>query len=178
MSHDSEARDQHRPDDDTGRGGDRPGYGGPGQAQSGHGRPGGPPSGGGRPGDGQPGDGHPGAPPWNPPPGQPWGPETGAFWAPQWGPQWGPGWMSPQAAEGRRHAEHALVLGILSVVVLPLLGPFALWQAREAEKLGISATAGKVLGWVGTVMIAVFLIFLLLWLVAFGFIVMGSAAGA
>ncbi|MFI7483176.1 DUF4190 domain-containing protein [Kocuria sp. M1R5S2] len=179
MSHDSDAHDQHRSDDDAGRGpaeGGRPRDEHPGRERREQEYP----------GQGRPGEPRPGAAPWNPgggqhfnpAPGQPWGPEWGAFWAPQWGPQWGPGWSSPQAVEGRRHADNALILGILSVVVLPLLGPFAIWQAREAEKLGISATVGKVLGWVGTVMIAVFLFFLVAWLAAFGFFMVGSAGGS
>jgi hypothetical protein len=177
VSHDSEAHDRHRRDDDAGRGGSgRPSEDHSGQDHTGQDAPGQEHPGAPRPGGAAPWSPGPGQH-WNPAPGQPWGPEWGAFWAPQWGPQWGPGWNSPQAVEGRRRAENALILGILGVVVLPLLGPFAIWQAREAEKLGISATVGKVLGWVGTVMIAVFLFFLVLWLVAVGFFMATGAAG-
>ncbi|MCD1145342.1 DUF4190 domain-containing protein [Kocuria sp. LUK] len=84
---------------------------------------------------------------------------------PQQPPPWGPvpPWPSPQALEGRSRAETALVLGILSVVVLPLLGPFAVWQAGEAEKLGVPATAGRVLGWVGTALLVVGAVLFALW---------------
>ena len=62
-------------------------------------------------------------------------------------------------------------------MVLPLLSPFAPWQARAAEKLGVPATAGKVLGWVGTVLPGLFLASVPLWLVAFGSVVMSRGHG-
>lgn len=43
---------------------------------------------------------------------------------PPWGP---PPWQAQRFAVGRSHADTALILGILGVVVLPLLGPFAIW---------------------------------------------------
>ena len=86
-----------------------------------------------------------------------------------WGPP--PPWQAERFAVGRSHADTALILGILSVVVLPLLGPFAIWQAREAEKLGTPAVPGRVLGWVGTVLLGVLVLFLVLWLVAVVFLV-------
>ena len=86
-----------------------------------------------------------------------------------WGPP--PPWQEERFAVGRSHADTALILGILSVVVLPLLGPFAIWQAREAEKLGTPAVPGRVLGWVGTVLLGVLVLFLVLWLVAVVFLI-------
>ncbi|MFW3384905.1 UNVERIFIED_CONTAM: DUF4190 domain-containing protein [Kocuria sp. CPCC 205274] len=86
-----------------------------------------------------------------------------------WGPP--PPWQAERFAVGRSHADTALILGILSVVVLPLLGPFAIWQAREAEKLGTPAVPGRVLGWVGTVLLGVLVLFLVLWLVAVVFLI-------
>ena len=60
---------------------------------------------------------------------------------------------SPQDAQRHQQVlkstDASLILGILSVTVLPLLGPFAVWQASQAEKLGGRATVGKILGWVG-----------------------------
>ena len=73
----------------------------------------------------------------------------------------------PEDAQRQQQAssssETSLVLGILGVTVLPILAPFALWQATKAEKLGGRATAGKVLGWVGVVL----LILMVLWFVFF-----------
>lgn len=75
--------------------------------------------------------------------------------------------VSPQDAQQQvqaaKSAETSLVLGIIGVVMLPVLAPFALWQAYKSEKLGGRATAGKVLGWVGVAL----LILGVLWLVAF-----------
>lgn len=57
---------------------------------------------------------------------------------------------SPRQQEGENHAQTALIFGILAVTVFPLVfAPLALVQANKAEKLGVMATAGKVLGWVG-----------------------------
>lgn len=108
--------------------------------------------------DGPGGSGHAGGGPTSP-----GGPTT------PWGPP--PPWQAERFAVGRSHADTALILGILSVVVLPLLGPFAIWQAREAEKLGTPAVPGRVLGWVGTVLLGVLVLFLVLWLVAVVFLV-------
>ncbi|WP_211489818.1 DUF4190 domain-containing protein [Georgenia thermotolerans] len=69
------------------------------------------------------------------------------------------------AADANSAATLSLVFGILGVVLLPILAPFALWQASKAEKLGKSATAGKVLGWIGVVFLAVGVVFFLLFLI-------------
>ncbi|MDO5368275.1 MULTISPECIES: DUF4190 domain-containing protein [Kocuria] len=67
-----------------------------------------------------------------------------------------------QQVQAAKSAETSLVLGIIGVVMLPVLAPFALWQAYKSEKLGGRATAGKVLGWVGVAL----LILGVLWLIA------------
>lgn len=75
---------------------------------------------------------------------------------------------SPQNAPG---AVAALVLGILGILVCPLLGPFAWLYGRRGEQAvdasgrllagrGL-ATAGKVLGIVGTLLIVLLLVALL-----------------
>ncbi len=68
-------------------------------------------------------------------------------------------------------ATTALVLGILSIVVCQILGPFA-WQIAVKEIAAIdagqrppenrsNANAGKILGIIGTVMLALGLLFLI-----------------
>jgi uncharacterized Tic20 family protein len=54
--------------------------------------------------------------------------------------------------QGEKHAQNSLVFGIVGLFVLGVvLGPLALVQAKKAEELHVSATAGKVLGWVDTI---------------------------
>lgn len=73
----------------------------------------------------------------------------------------------------------ALVLGILSIVLCQVLGPFA-WKIGHDELRAINegrrpvsnqglAQAGKVCGIVGTVLLGIGVVFLVLWLVFFGF---------
>lgn len=78
-------------------------------------------------------------------------------------------------------ATTALVLGILSIVLCQILGPFA-WKIGNDELRAITegrrppegqglAQAGKVCGIVGTAFLGLVVLFLLFWLVAllFGF---------
>jgi hypothetical protein len=109
--------------------------------------------------------------PGQPGPGQHRGDQhgVGPYGPPPWAPF--PPWQEDPRVLGRSRAETALVLGILSVVTLPLLGPFAIWQANEAEKLGVPAPAGRILGWVGTVLLGLMLVFLGIWITAMLFLV-------
>ncbi|WP_233542791.1 DUF4190 domain-containing protein [Kocuria tytonis] len=63
-------------------------------------------------------------------------------------------------AQASKSADTSLVLGILAVTVLPILAPFAVWQASKAEKLGGRATPGKVLGWVGVALLVLGLLWI------------------
>lgn len=57
-----------------------------------------------------------------------------------------------RTAEGESKAKLSLILGIVGLFVFGIiLGPIAIIQAGKAEALGVSATAGKVLGWVDTI---------------------------
>ena len=59
------------------------------------------------------------------------------------------------ALEGEKAAQLSLILGLVGLFVAGfVLGPLAIWQARKAERLGVPATAGKVLGWVVTILYA------------------------
>lgn len=60
--------------------------------------------------------------------------------------------MTPEQAEGRKAADNALVLGILSLFFVGfVLGPIAISKANRAAKFGVDATAGQVTGWIGAI---------------------------
>ncbi|MDQ0736325.1 hypothetical protein [Arthrobacter agilis] len=62
---------------------------------------------------------------------------------------------SYEAMEGEKAAQLSLILGLVGLFVAGfVLGPLAIWQARKAERLGVPATAGKVLGWITTILYA------------------------
>jgi hypothetical protein len=59
------------------------------------------------------------------------------------------------ALEGEKAAQLSLILGLVGLFVAGfVLGPLAIWQATKAERLGVPATAGKILGWIVTVLYA------------------------
>ncbi|TRW46430.1 DUF4190 domain-containing protein [Georgenia yuyongxinii] len=99
------------------------------------------------------------------------GPHPGGSFPPAAPPSYGSYGYNAAAAEASTAATTSLVLGIISVVLLPLLGPLAIWQAAKAEKLGRPATAGKVLGWIGSA-------FLAIGVVIFAFFIIAMIAGA
>lgn len=78
----------------------------------------------------------------------------------------------------------ALVLGILSIVLCQLLGPFA-WKIGHDELKAINvgrrpvanqglAQAGKVCGIVGTSLLGLVILFFLLWLILFALGIAGA----
>ena len=74
-----------------------------------------------------------------------------------------------QKSPGESAAVTSLVLGILGLMILPIFGPFALYQSGKAKKLGYTggmATAGQVLGWVGTAYCLLFVFVLLISMIA------------
>lgn len=80
----------------------------------------------------------------------------------QGGMQGYPGGMQGGAAQGQKHKTTSIVLGVVGLFILGIvLGPLALWQAGKAERLGVKATAGKVLGWIAIVgsLIGMYVIF-------------------
>lgn len=59
---------------------------------------------------------------------------------------------SPTRIEGEQLAQQSMIFGIISIFVLGvILGPIAIVKANKAEKLNVSATAGKVTGWIGSI---------------------------
>ncbi|MEC5198603.1 putative Tic20 family protein [Arthrobacter sp. PL16] len=66
-----------------------------------------------------------------------------------------PGFYQPsyQSMEGEKAAQLSLILGLVGFFVAGfVLGPLAIWQASKAESFGVQATAGKVLGWIVTIL--------------------------
>lgn len=54
--------------------------------------------------------------------------------------------------QGSNEARLSLILGVVGLFLLGfVLGPLAILTAKGAERRGVSATAGKVLGWIATV---------------------------
>lgn len=59
----------------------------------------------------------------------------------------------PGYLQGQKHKETSLIFGIIGLFVLGFVfGPLAIINANKAEALGHQATAGKVLGWVDSIM--------------------------
>lgn len=72
--------------------------------------------------------------------------------------------------QGVGHRTQSLVSGVIGLFVLGIVfGPVAIVQANRAEALGVAATAGKVLGWIGVG-------FGVLWVLGFGMGVAGRFA--
>jgi uncharacterized Tic20 family protein len=92
--------------------------------------------------------------------------------------------MSGGAYPESSQATLALILGILSVLVLSILGPFAWWIGgkekraidagrRDPANRGV-AVAGWVLGIIGTILLILGVLFLIFWIVVFGAAVASS----
>ena len=92
-----------------------------------------------------------------------------------------PGMYAPTARtlEGEKAAQLSIVLGIVGFFVAGLiLGPLAIWQAGKAERLGVPATAGKVLGWILTILYGgLLLLGILLMILLFAGIGMAGSLG-
>lgn len=70
---------------------------------------------------------------------------------------------SLEYAQGQRHKDTSLVLGIIGLFVIGIiLGPLAIVKANQAEALGVKATAGKTLGWVDTIISGLGVLFFLI----------------
>ncbi|GAA4776602.1 DUF4190 domain-containing protein [Citricoccus nitrophenolicus] len=75
---------------------------------------------------------------------------------------------SPQQVDADKASQLSLVFGIIGLFFFGILfGPLALVQASKAERLGSAATAGRVLGWIGTVFGVLGLIWFVFIMIAF-----------
>lgn len=76
--------------------------------------------------------------------------------------------------EGMRHARLASVFGVLGIFSLgAIFGPLAISQAKKAEALGVPASEGRVLGWVGIGLFILWVVFFIVYL-ALIFTIIGS----
>lgn len=96
---------------------------------------------------------------------------------PQYGaPQgYAPYGKSPEQEQGEKLAQTSMILGIISIFFAGIiLGPLAIHKASQAEKLNADATVGKITGWIGTILAALSL----LWVIFMVFIVVVANAGS
>lgn len=94
-----------------------------------------------------------------------------------YGAQQAPVYRQPGSAQAQSQAQTAMILGIVGVVVTfigVILGPIALSQAGKAERGGADATAGRVLGWIATILGGLVALFIILYIVFF-VVVIGAA---
>jgi hypothetical protein len=114
---------------------------------------------------------------WPPPGGQGGPPPGGPYGGPQYGGQYGgppqgggfPNYPYPQVQQDAPGANTALVLGILGLVVCGVCAPFAWYYGNRAlEQIDMSggtlggrgnAKAGQIMGIIGTILMAVGLVF-------------------
>jgi vacuolar-type H+-ATPase subunit I/STV1 len=62
---------------------------------------------------------------------------------------------SPEYAAGKKLQETSLLFGILGLFFFGFVfGPLAIINANKAERAGFPATAGKVLGWISSILSA------------------------
>lgn len=97
----------------------------------------------------------------------------------QWGQyrQQGQYGQYPVSPEGQSNATTSLVLGIIGLFAFGIiLGPLAIYFAGKAERNGVQATAGKVLGWIVTILWGLFAI-MIIFVVLFSILVAGASSG-
>lgn len=82
----------------------------------------------------------------------------------------------PVDPRAQSQATTALVLGIVGLVSMlgVILGPIALVQAKKAREGGADATAGRVLGWIATIIGALSVLLIVGWVI-FVFSILGTA---
>ncbi|TDK24097.1 hypothetical protein E2F48_15075 [Arthrobacter crusticola] len=71
-------------------------------------------------------------------------------------------YLTDPAEEAEKARNTALFSGVFGLFIAGIIaGPIAIFQARKAERLGRSARAGKILGWISTILGVVQLIVLI-----------------
>jgi hypothetical protein len=81
-----------------------------------------------------------------------------------------------EVLEGEQLAKTSTILGIISLFFFGvILGPMAIVKAGKAEKLGVDSTVGKVTGWIGTIMAAISLVVVVIYIFIIGALFAGSS---
>lgn len=74
---------------------------------------------------------------------------------------------SPDQMRGQQLAQTSMIFGIISLFVVGIiLGPIAIVKAKRAEELGGDAKVGQITGWIGTVLGALQVIGVIIYIVA------------
>ncbi|RMB58821.1 DUF4190 domain-containing protein [Tessaracoccus antarcticus] len=75
---------------------------------------------------------------------------------------------SPDQMRGQQLAQTSMILGIISLFAVGIiLGPLAIIKAKRAEELGGDAKVGKITGWIGTVLGALWIVGIIIYIIAF-----------
>lgn len=73
---------------------------------------------------------------------------------------------SPEQEQGEKFAQTSMILGIISIFFAGIiLGPLAIHKASQAQQLNADATVGKITGWIGTILAALSLLWVLFMIV-------------
>lgn len=65
-------------------------------------------------------------------------------------------------------AQMSVIFGIIGILFAGIIfGPLALWQAKKAEDLNMSATTGKILGWIALIIGVLWIVGIIFWIVVF-----------
>ncbi|WP_019148970.1 DUF4190 domain-containing protein [Timonella senegalensis] len=70
-------------------------------------------------------------------------------------------------AQGQADAKTSLILGLVGLFALGIiLGPMAIHYAKKAERVGVPATPGKVLGWISVILFILGVVFFIILIAA------------
>lgn len=74
---------------------------------------------------------------------------------------------SAQYLQGQKYKEKSLIFGIVGFFFFGIIfGPLAIMNASKAEALNHSATFGKVLGWIDTILSSIWLIIVIIFAIS------------
>ncbi|MDO5735137.1 MAG: DUF4190 domain-containing protein [Propionibacteriaceae bacterium] len=75
--------------------------------------------------------------------------------------------LNPGQMRGQQLAQTSMIFGIISLFALGIiLGPIAIVKAKRAEEAGGDAKVGRITGWIGTILGALWLIGVVIYVIA------------